>query len=85
MESIWTANYAGNEIKITNQWFGGEQLFVNNLLQDKKVNIVSSKLTGHIINANGEKELIKVSLFGWRKIRCLLFVNDKQVEVVQEK
>lgn len=84
-ESIWITNYEGNEIKITNKWFGGEKLFVNNILQDKKFNIVTSELTGYIINSNSEKENIKVSLFGWFKIRCKLFINDNEVEVVQEK
>jgi hypothetical protein len=30
MKSEWIANYESNEIKITNSWFTGEKLFVNN-------------------------------------------------------
>ena len=85
MKSIWTTNYENNTIKIINTWFSGEQLFVNDKLQDKKYGFFSSDLTGHIINSKNEKELIKANLFGWTKIKCTLFVNDTEVKVTQEK
>lgn len=85
MKSIWTTNYENNEIKVENTWFSGERLFVNGELQDKKNGFFSSNLTGHILNSDNEKEQIKVNLFGWIKIDCKLFINDKKIEVTQEK
>jgi hypothetical protein len=32
MKSEWIATYEGSEIKVTNGWFTGEKLFVNNQL-----------------------------------------------------
>ena len=74
MKSIWTATYENNTIKIINTWFSGEQLFVNDLLQDKNAGFFSSHLTGHLINTKNEKEPIKANLFGWFKI-CLLYTS----------
>ena len=84
MKSVWATNYQGNQIKIINTWFGGEQLFVNGVLQDKKFSFFSANLSGHLLNSNSERELIKVSLFGWFKIGCQLFIDDKKIEVTQE-
>ncbi|KIA86105.1 hypothetical protein [Kaistella jeonii] len=85
MKSIWTATYENNTIKITNTWFSGEQLYVNEVLQDKKFGAISSNLTGHIMNSKNEKELIKATIFGWYKAECILFINDKEVAIKQEK
>lgn len=85
MKSIWTANYENNTIKIINTWFDGEQLYVNNELQDKKFGLVSSNLTGHIINSKNEKEHIKATIFGWFKVDCILFISDKKIELIKEK
>jgi hypothetical protein len=30
MKSEWITNYDENEIKVTNSWFNGEKLYVNN-------------------------------------------------------
>jgi hypothetical protein len=86
MKSIWIANYENNEIKVENTWFNGERLYVNNILQDKTFGGFSTKLTGHLINRKNERENIKVNL-GARfcKVNCLLFINDKKVEVRKEK
>ena len=85
MKSIWKTNYENNDIKIINSWFNGEKLFVNNVLQDERMGFFSSNLTGHVRNARNEKEIIKVSLFGWFKIDCKLFINDQNIEVTKEK
>ena len=85
MKSIWIANYENNTIKIINTWFSGEKLYVNDLLQDKKFGAISSNLTGHIINSKNEKDLIKATIFGWYKTDCILFINDKEVKITQEK
>lgn len=85
MKSTWTARYENNDIKIINTWFSGEKLFVNDILQDEKTSLFSSDLSGHVLNSKNEKEYIKVNLFGWFKIDCKLFINDKKIEVTQEK
>lgn len=85
MKTIWTTNYENNSIKIINTWFHGEQLYVNDVLQDKKVGALSSNLTGHIINSKNEKESIKANLFGWYKVECVLFINDKEIKIQKEK
>ena len=84
MKSIWTTNYENNEIKVENSWFSGERLYVNGNLQDEKTNLISSNLTGHLINTKNERENIKANLFGWFKIDCKLFINDKKIEINKE-
>ncbi|MDO5509340.1 MAG: hypothetical protein Q4F57_01455 [Weeksellaceae bacterium] len=83
MKSIWVVNYENNEIKIENTWFHGERLFVNGKLQDEKYSMFSSVLTGHLINAKNEKELIKANLGGFWKIQCQLFINYSKIPVNQ--
>lgn len=85
MKSTWKTKYENNDIKIINTWFSGEKLFVNDILQDEKTSLFSSDLSGHVLNSKNEKEYIKVNLFGWFKIDCKLFINDKKIEVTQEK
>ena len=85
MRSIWVANYEENEIRITNSWFRGEKLFVNNKLQDERLSFFSSNLTGHLFSKNGEKKQIKVNMSGWFTIGCRLFVDDEKVEVIKIK
>lgn len=83
--TIWIANYEGNVIRIENSWFDTERLFVNNKLQDERISLLYSNLTGHLISKNGEKLPIKVFLGGYFTLRCWLFVNDEKVEVIQTK
>lgn len=85
MKSTWTVVYDNNEIKVENTWFNGERLFVNGDLQDQTNGYFSTNLTGHVINSKNEKEYIKVNLGGFFKIDCLLFINDKKVEISKEK
>ena len=79
MKTIWKANYANNEIKVINDWFNGEKLFVNGKLQDEKLNFFTSDLSGHLSNEKGITENIKVNLSGWFSIGCRLFVNDTKI------
>jgi hypothetical protein len=85
MKSIWTTNYEGNEIKIVNTWFNGESLFVNGHLQDHRFAIFSSHLTGHVFNQKNERENIKVTLGGALTMNCMLFIDDKKIDLTQEK
>ena len=82
--SIWIATYEGNEIRIENS-SRGEKLFVNNKLQDEKISIFSSDLTGHLISKDGKKLPIKVNISGYFTIGCRLFIDDEKVEVSKVK
>jgi hypothetical protein len=41
MKSEWIAKYEETEIKITNNWFNGEKLYVNNELQDEQLSFIT--------------------------------------------
>ncbi len=59
-------------------------MYVNGVLQDEKTSLFSSDLAGQLFNNKNERENIKVNLFGYFKIYCKLFINDKKIEVRQE-
>ena len=85
MKSIWTATYGDHRITIENTWFNGERLLVNGFVQDDKSSLFSSVLTGHVINAKGERENIKANLGGFISVNCKLFINDQMIELLKEK
>ena len=86
MKSEWIAKYEGNEIKITNNWFSGEKLFVNDELQDEQLNFITpSNMSGAIIKSNGEKLSIKANISGFLTTSCRLFVDNKKIELKQTK
>lgn len=86
MKSEWTANYEGNEIKVTNSWFNGERLFINNELQDEQLSFITpSNLTGSLIAKNGEKLNIKTNISGFFTVSCRLFIDNKKIELNQTK
>ena len=79
MKSIWETTVENNVIRIENNWFSGEKLFVNDKLQDYQINYFSAPiLTGHLINSKDEKLNIKVNIlqefFG---VNCILFFDIK--------
>lgn len=86
MKSIWEATYENNVIRIENNWFSGEKLFVNNQLQDFQVNYFNPPiLTGHIKN-NQERIGIKANLQqGFFGVNCILFVDNEQIALKKVK
>ncbi|WP_282629844.1 hypothetical protein [Empedobacter sedimenti] len=87
MKSIWEATFENNVIRIENNWFSGEKLFVNDKLQDYQINYFSTPiLTGHLKNSNNEKFQIKVNIlqefFG---VNCILFIDDEQIALKKVK
>lgn len=51
MKSEWIADFEENKILISNSWFSGEKLFVNDELQDEQISFLPScNLTGELIN-----------------------------------
>ena len=86
MKSEWIANYEGNEIKVTNSWSSGERLFVNNELQDEQLNfITTSKMSGILIDKNGDRLHVKTNISGFFKVSCRLFINHKKIDLKQVK
>jgi hypothetical protein len=84
MKSEWIAKYEDSEIKIINNWFSGEKLFVNGELQDEQLNFITpSRMTGNLINRNGEKLDIKANISGFFTVSCRLFVDNKKMELQQ--
>ncbi|NRT12597.1 hypothetical protein [Flavobacterium sp. 14A] len=84
MKSEWITNYEGNEIKITNNWFSGEKLFVNNELQDEQLNFITpSNMTGNLIDRNGKQLQLKTNISGLFTVSCRLFIDNKKVTLKQ--
>ena len=86
MKSEWIAKYEETVIKITNNWFSGENLYVNNELQDEQLSFITpSNLTGNLINKQGVKLNIKTNISGFFTVSCRLFIDNKKVELKQTK
>lgn len=86
MKSEWIANYEENEIKITNSWFTGEKLYVNNKLQDEQLNFITpSNMTGSLKNKNEKEVLIKANVSGFWTVSCRVFIDNNKIELKQTK
>jgi hypothetical protein len=86
MKSEWIANYDDNLITITNNWFSGEKLFINETLQDEQLNfITTSKMSGILIDKNGDRLHVKTNISGFFKVSCRLFINHKKIDLKQVK
>jgi hypothetical protein len=84
MKSTWVTKYEDSEIKVENNWFTGEKLFVNGELQDEQLNFITpSRMTGNLINRNGEKLDVKANISGFFTVSCRLFVDNKKMELQQ--
>nr|WP_314864355.1 hypothetical protein [uncultured Flavobacterium sp.] len=86
MKSEWITNYDENEIKVTNSWFNGEKLYVNNEIQDEQLNFITpSNLTGCLVDKNGNTVNIKANISGFFMVSCRLFIDHKKMELKQTK
>ena len=86
MKSEWIATYEGSEIKVTNGWFTGEKLFVNNELQDEQLNFITqSQMTGTLTTKDGKQLNIKANISGFATTSCRLFIDNKKIELQQTK
>jgi hypothetical protein len=81
MKTIWKAKYENNDIEIINTWFNGERLLVNGVLQDRQISLASANLRGHLFDSNGKRLHIKANLGGFSRVKCMLFIDDKAIEV----
>ncbi len=75
MANSWKYKYGDNEIIVKNKGFNGEELYVNGELQDKIPvgGMYASRLFGKL--ESGEE--IKVSVGGFLKMQCCLFIDNK--------
>jgi hypothetical protein len=86
MKSEWIATYQGSEIKVTNGWFTGEKLFVNNELQDEQLNFITpSQMTGTLTTKDGKQLNIKTNISGFATTSCRLFIDNKKIDLQQTK
>jgi hypothetical protein len=86
MKSEWITKYNDNEIKVTNSWFKGEKLYVNNKLQDEQLSFITpSNMTGNLLGKNEEKLNIKVNISGFFTVSCRLFIDNNKVELKKTK
>jgi hypothetical protein len=79
------SQYDENVIKVTNSWFSGEKLIVNNELQDEQLSFNTPNMTGSLIDKNGMKLNIKTNVSGFFTTSCRLFIDNKKVELKQTK
>ena len=86
MRSEWIANYENDEIKITNNWFTGKKLFINDELLDEHLNLITpSKMSGILTNKKGEKLYVKTNISGFFTANCRLFIDNKKIALKQIK
>lgn len=75
----WRFKYKDHDIEVRNGWIKGEALSVDGELQDERIGFgVRSRLYGRIKSGSGQGELIKVSLGGWFRIGCIVFIDDRE-------
>lgn len=76
MKKTFEVMYNEHHIRVVNSWFTGEKLFVDGQLQDEIPGPgIRSRLIGELKSSEGKK-IIKVSLGGWFKINCRIFVEN---------
>lgn len=77
MKKVFEALYDGHTIQVENRWFAGEKLYVDGDLQDENIGLaIRATLTGSLKNDRNESKNIKVSMGGYFKMNCKLFVDN---------
>lgn len=86
MKKIFETLYDGRLIRVENRWFSGEKLYVDGVLQDENLGVaLRATLNGQLRNGK-EFKSIKVSIGGFFKIHCNIFVDhalipSEQIEI----
>lgn len=76
MKKTFEIMYDSHHILVENRWFAGEKLYVDGQLQDENLGLgLRGKLVGELKSNEGRK-IIKVSLGGYYKINCKIFVEN---------
>ncbi len=71
----WSTEYNQHKIKVTNDWFGPSELFIDEKLQDKITGIFSARLIGKI-DGKEIKVAITATFFS---IECDIFVKNEAI------
>lgn len=71
----WSTEYNEHKIKVTNNWFGPSELFIDEKLQDKITGIFSGRLIGKI-DGKEIKVAITASLLS---VECDIFVENEAI------
>ncbi|WP_100372313.1 hypothetical protein [Bacillus sp. FJAT-45037] len=80
MKKTFQVMYEGHKIEIENSWFNGEKLYIDGQLQDQNLGLaLRASLTGVLVNDNGERKAIKVTIGGTFRIHCKVFVDHKLI------
>ena len=76
----WKLEHEGSVIEVINE-ATGEKLIVNGQLQDEQIGLAArSRLYGHILSSNGERQILKFSLGSeFLNVRCIIFLDDKEI------
>ncbi len=79
MKKTFEVMYNNHHIQVENRWFTGEKLYVDGQLQDENVGLgIRGILNGELKSSEG-KQSIKVSLGGFFKVNCRIFVENNLI------
>lgn len=84
MARIWETTYKGHKIRVENR-FSGENLFINDELQDSRSGISTHSELSAKIKVDGKEELIKVKLAEGKSggVECQLSINDEAIPITE--
>lgn len=75
-EKTWETSYKGHTLRVENS-FSTERLFVDNELQDELFGFgFRSVLFGKFRDGDNAGAEVKVSLGGWWRVHCRIFVDN---------
>src|SRR5699024_12736307 len=80
MQKLFEAEYESNHIKVRNTWFNGEQLYVNDELQDENLGLAFRSTLYGRIKTSEKLKVIKVTLGGNIKMNCNIFVDHEKID-----
>lgn len=76
MKKVFETIYDGHMIEVENTWFHGERLYINGQLQDERLGLaLRETLTGELKYSDGETKPVKVTIGGFLRIHCRVFVD----------
>ena len=86
MKSEWITKYEETNIKITNNWFSGEKLYINSELQNEQLNFITPTNWSSYLNyKQGQNLNIKTNISKFFTVSGRLFIENKKVELKQTK
>ena len=71
MKSEWITKYEETNIKITNNWFSGEKLYINSELQNEQLNFITpTNLSSYLNYKQGQNLYTKTNISGFFTVSC---------------